>query len=63
MIDRYFADTWNSHKVWRVTEINHGMYLRQIINGKQFGRGIRTNKKQLESIGITGMRKIAEVER
>lgn len=50
-----YQDPYNSMKTWEVTELSGGYYLKQFINGKQFGRGSRTTKKRLEQIGIFEM--------
>ena len=39
-------------------EKNGAYYLRQYINERQFGRGLRTTKKYLESTGILEFEKI-----
>jgi len=54
----YYRDKWNAKKIWEVTKLSHGIYLRQYINGWQFSRGVRTNKKKLADIGITEMEEI-----
>ena len=58
----YYRDKWNHRKVWEVTELSHGIYLRQYINMWQFGRGVRTNKKKLAEIGIAEMEVIKNGE-
>lgn len=50
-----YQDPYNSTKTWGVTKLSGGYYLKQFINGKQFGRGSRTTKKRLEQIGIFEM--------
>lgn len=50
-----YQDPYNNNKTWEVTELSGGYYLKQFINGKQFGRGSRTTKKNLKEIGIFGM--------
>lgn len=47
-----YQDKWNTKKVWEVTKLIGGYYLRQYIDGKQFGRGARVTKGYLRSIGI-----------
>lgn len=39
-------------KFLEVIKMKGGYYLKQYINGRQFGRGIRTSKKYISSIGI-----------
>lgn len=51
----YYKDTWNADKVWEVNYLSHGLYLRQIIGGRQFGRGHRTTKWWLNQIGVFEM--------
>lgn len=48
----YYKDAYNEMKVWEVVELKGGYYLRQYINGKQFGRGIRITKAYLHNTGI-----------
>lgn len=43
-------DKYNDIKTWEVTKLSGGFYLKQFIDGKQFGGGIRTTKKWIESI-------------
>ena len=52
---KIYQDPYNSTKTWEVTELSGGYYLKQFINGKQFGKGSRTTKKWLEQIGIFEM--------
>ena len=49
-----YQDRWNSKKVWEVTKLRGGYYLRQYISGQQFGRGLRTTKAFIKSLGILG---------
>lgn len=55
---RYFKDRYNGAKVWEVTKLVGGYYLRQFIAGKQFGSGIKTTKSKIEEIGIFAMEEI-----
>ena len=48
----YYKDRYNGNKVWEVVKLSGGYYLRQYICGKQFGRGMRTTKKYIQSLGI-----------
>ena len=43
-------DKYNDIKTWEVTKLSEGFYLKQSIDGKQLGNGIRTTKKWIESI-------------
>lgn len=52
---KIYQDPYNSIKTWEVTELSGGYYLKQFIKGKQFGRGSRTTKKNLEKMGIFEM--------
>ena len=58
----YYLDKYNDKKIWEVTELSHGIYLRQYIAGRQFGRGVRTNKTKLKDIGIIEMEVIKNGE-
>lgn len=53
MVERiYYRDKYNRNKVWEVAKLNGGYYLRQYVCGRQIGRGLRTTKKFIRSIGI-----------
>ena len=52
----WYQDCYNEKKTWEV--VNGAYYLRQYINERQFGRGLRTTKKYLESTGILEFEKI-----
>ena len=58
----FYRDNWNPDKTWEVLNLVRGFYLRQYIKGVQFGRGIRTTKKYISSIGIFGFEKLSEIE-
>lgn len=58
-----YQDKYNSNKVWEVTMLSHGIYLRKYICGKQFGRGRRISRKELKSIGILDMKQIDKMMR
>ena len=58
----YYLDKYNNKKIWEVTELSHGIYLRQYICGRKFGRGVRTNKAKLKDIGIIEMEVIKNGE-
>ena len=51
----YYLDKYNNKKIWEVTELSHGIYLRQYISGRKFGRGVRTNNANLKDMGIIEM--------
>jgi len=55
----FYQDRWNEKKVWEVATLVGGLYLRQYIDGIQQGRGVRTTKKFIRSIGILGFQEIA----
>lgn len=48
----FYQDRWNPDKTWEVVKLVGGYYLRQYVKGQQFGNGLRTTKKFIESIGI-----------
>ena len=54
----FYQDRWNTDKTWEVVKLIGGYYLRQYIKGNQFGRGLRTTKKYIQSIGIFDFKKI-----
>ncbi len=48
----YYRDKYNRNKVWEVVKLNGGYYLRQYVCGRQAGRGLRTTKKFIRSLGV-----------
>lgn len=59
MIERtYYLDRYNFRKIWEVSKLKGGYYLRQYINGKQFGKGFKTSKKYIEQVGIFDFDKV-----
>lgn len=53
MIKRtYYQDKYNENKIWEVSNLIGGYYLRQFVCGEQWGNGIKTTKKFIKSIGI-----------
>lgn len=48
----FYIDKYNDKKIWEVVKLQGGYYLRQYINGRKFGRGIKTSKKYIKSLGI-----------
>ncbi len=56
----FYRDAYNDNKVWEVAELSGGHYLRQYINGQQFGRGLRTTKKHIQEIGIFDFEKVQD---
>lgn len=44
----YYRDRWNEKKVWEVVKLVGGYY----ISGQQVGRGMKTSKKFIKSIGV-----------
>ena len=59
---RFYRDRWNQNKTWEVVKMVGGYYLRQYICGEQFGKGLRTTKKFIESIGISDFEQIPEIQ-
>ena len=49
---KFYQDRWNDKKVWEVVRMIGGCYLRQYVDGQQWGKGLRTTKKFIQSIGI-----------
>ncbi len=58
----FFKDRYNSSKVWEVVKLRGGYYLRQYICGRQQGKGLRTTKKFIQSIGIFEFEQIPEIQ-
>lgn len=56
MIRTIYQDKYNPQKTWEVTSMSHGFYLRQFICNKQFGRGLKTSREYIKSIGILDMK-------
>ena len=53
MTRKFFRDQYNATKVWEVVRLSGGnYYVRQYINGKQFGRGSRMHKKLIDEVGM-----------
>lgn len=62
MIRTLYQDKYNPKKTWEVTSISHGFYLKQLICGKQFGRGLKTSREYLRSVGILDMQILTSEE-
>lgn len=45
----FYRDRYNQNKVWEVARLAGGYYLRQYVKGQQFGTGLRTSRKFIES--------------
>ena len=58
----FYQDGWNKNKVWEVAKLARGYYLRQYICGKQWGRGVLTTKKFIQSIGIFELERVGGIE-
>ena len=58
----FYKDKYNSSKIWEVVKMCGGYYLRQYICGRKLGRGTRTTKKFIQSIGIFEFEQIPEGE-
>lgn len=54
----WYQDRYNKNKTWEVVKMQGAYYLRQYIGGQQFGKGLRTTKRYIASIGIFGFEKI-----
>jgi hypothetical protein len=48
-------DKYNHKKTWEINYISHGLYLKQFIYGKQYGRGCRVSMKWLKELGLLDM--------
>lgn len=57
----YYRDRWNEKKVWEVVKLVGGYYLRQYISGKQVGRGVRTTKGFIKSLGVLEFEKVGGI--
>lgn len=57
----FYRDRYNQNKVWEVARLAGGYYLRQYVKGQQFGTGLRTSRKFIESIGIFGFEKVGGI--
>ena len=62
-VQRTFSqDRWNKNKVWEVVQLVGGYYLRQYVCGQQWGRGLRTTKEFIKSLGILEFEQIPAVQ-
>lgn len=57
----FYRDRYNQNKVWEVARLAGGYYLRQYVKGQQFGTGLRTSRKFIESIGIFEFEKVGGI--
>lgn len=57
----FYRDKWNEDKVWEVSELIGGYYLRQYVCGKQWGSGMKTTRNFIENIGIFGFEQIPAI--
>lgn len=58
----FYQDRWNKNKVWEVAKLVGGYYLRQYICGKQWGKGVRTTKKFIRSLGIMEFEQVPVIQ-
>lgn len=59
----FFQDRYSTRKAWEVVRLEGGgYYLRQYINGKQYGKGIRTTKKHISDVGIMEFEQIPAIQ-
>ena len=58
----FYQDRWNKNKVWQVAQLVGGYYLRQYVCGQQWGRGLRTTKKFIKSLGILEFEQVPAVQ-
>lgn len=58
----FYQDRWNKNKVWEVVQLVGGYYLRQYVCGHQWGRGLRTTKKFIKSLGILEFEQVPAVQ-
>ena len=58
----FYQDRWNKNKVWGVAQLVGGYYLRQYVCGQQWGRGLRTTKKFIKSLGILEFEQVPAVQ-
>ena len=53
MVKRWFRDQYNGNKVWEVTKLSGGnYYVKQFINGTQYGKGSRIHKWLIDDISM-----------
>ena len=49
----YYKDKYNNNKVWEITKQSGGnYYVKQFINGKQFGKGTRMSQEMIKGLGL-----------
>ncbi len=58
---KFYQDRWNPNKVWEVVKLVGGYYLRQYVSGNQVGRGVKTSKRFIQSIGVFDFEEVAGI--
>ncbi|QQV88854.1 hypothetical protein Liucustia_154 [Acinetobacter phage Liucustia] len=53
-----YQDKYNPRKTWQVNRMKGAKYLKQFIDGVQYGKGIRCNMKFIKQIGIDNFKLI-----
>ncbi|AYD82454.1 hypothetical protein BRC2024_KCUCJSVR_CDS_0022 [Acinetobacter phage vB_AbaM_KissB] len=53
-----YQDKYNPRKTWQVNHMKGAKYLKQFIDGVQYGKGIRCNMKFIKQIGIDNFKLI-----
>lgn len=48
----FYSDKYNSQKSWEIVALRGGFYVRQYINDRQFGRGVRMTKRQISELPL-----------
>lgn len=49
---KLYVDGYNKSKVWEVTCLKGGFYLKEYVAGKQHSRGVKLSLKKLKKMGI-----------
>lgn len=57
-IKTMYQDKYNPLKTWEVCYMRGAMYLKQYIQGVQFGRGVRCTKAYIRSVGIFDFKEV-----
>lgn len=53
-----YQDAYNPLKVWQVSHLKGGFYLKQFIAGVQVHGGLRCTKEYIRSIGILSFKQV-----
>lgn len=58
LVKHLYQDLYNSKKTWLVCYMKGAIYLKQFIDGKQYGKGLRCTKAYINQIGVLNFKRI-----